>query len=221
MSRWLIVAMVLTVLAAAGALLVYYGAYEHLRPEVAVHWDWSFQPDQTVPRADALPYLLLFPAVMAGIILLAVLLPWISPRQFGVEPFRRVWDYIMALVVILFGYLFVVQLMSNLEGGPELGRLFLAGLFLFFALIGNVLGKVQRNFWMGVRTPWTLASEAVWVRTHRHAAWLWVATGLVGAVMVLVGVPFLIAFALLMVSALWPVPYSLIIYKRLQREGRV
>ena len=100
-------------------------------------------------------------------------------------------------------------------------RPFIAGFFVLFGLIGNQMGKVQRNFWMGVRTPWTLASEAVWVRTHRHAAWLWVATGLVGAVMVLVGVPFLIAFALLMVSALWPVLYSLIIYKRLQREGRV
>src|SRR5262249_19400466 len=184
MSRWMVISIVVTVLAAAGAVGVYYGAFEQLKPQVAVHWDWSFTPDQTVPRQHALPYLLLFPAVMAAIILLAVLLPWISPRQFSVEPFRRVWDYIMGLVVILCGYLFGVQVVSNLEGGPEPGRLFLGGLFLFFALIGNVLGKVQRNFWMGVRTPWTLASETVWNRTHRLTAWLWFAFGLAGFVAV-------------------------------------
>jgi len=221
MSRWLIVAMVVTLVAAVGALGVYYGAYEHLRSDVAVHWDWSFQPDATVPRADALPYLLLFPAVMAGVILLAVLLPWISPKQFSVEPFRRAWDYIMALVVILFGYLFLAQVLSSLEGGPEIGRLFLGGIFLFFALIGNVLGKVQRNFWMGVRTPWTLASETVWNRTHRLTAWLWFAFGLIGFVAVMFGIPPLWLFIGLIVAVLIPVLYSLVLYKQLERAGKV
>src|SRR5919204_301408 len=60
-----------------------------------------------------------------------------------------------------------------------------AGLFLFFAVLGNVIGKVRSNFWMGVRTPWTLASPKVWERTHRLAAWLWVTVSIVGFVAVL------------------------------------
>jgi uncharacterized membrane protein len=158
---------------------------------------------------------------MAAVTLLAVLLPWISPRHFGDEPFRRVWDYIKGLDVILFGYLFVVQVVSNLEGGPETGRLFLGGLFLFFALLGNVLGKVQRNFWMGVRTPWTLASETVWNRTHRLTAWLWFAFGLIGFAAVMLGIPPAWLFGGLIVAVLIPVVYSLVLYKQLERAGKV
>ena len=221
MSRWLVLSLAITVLAAAGAVCVYHAAYDRLKPEIAIHWDWSFQPDQTVPRAEALPYLLLFPGLMAAIILLTVALPWISPRQFSVEPFRRVWDYVMALLVILFAYLFIVQIASNLEGGPETGRLFLSGMFLFFALLGNVLGKVQRNFWMGVRTPWTLASDTVWNRTHRLTAWLWFAFGLIGFAAVLLGIPPAWCFIGLILVALIPVVYSLVLYKRLERAGKV
>ena len=62
----------------------------------------------------------------------------------------------------------------------DLGRTLFAGLFLALALIGNVLGKVRRNFYIGVRVPWTLASDRVWNDTHRVAAWTMVGGSLVG-----------------------------------------
>jgi uncharacterized membrane protein len=72
---------------------------------------------------------------------------------------------------------------------PEMdpGRPLVGGIFLFFALMGNLLGKVRRNFWMGIRTPWPLAGDAVWIATHRAAARLYTAMGLIGAVMALRG----------------------------------
>ena len=85
--------------------------------------------------------------------------------------------------------------------------------------MGNVLGKVRRNFWMGVRTPWTLASEKVWVATHRLAARLLTAGGLAGAVAAWLGAPLVLCFWLLMVALLWPAVHSLLLYKRLEREG--
>src|SRR5262245_17683179 len=98
----------------------------------------------------------------------------------------------MFLVTALFGYLHGVILLQQFKNPPvrfDIGRLMVGGMFLFFALLGNVLGKVKRNFFMGVRTPWTLASETVWTRTHRLAAWLWTGGGLVGLVAVLAGAP--------------------------------
>ncbi|HEU5228101.1 MAG TPA: SdpI family protein, partial [Ktedonobacteraceae bacterium] len=49
-----------------------------------------------------------------------------------------------------------------------------------FIFLGNYTGKMRRNFWMGIRTPWTLASAVVWERTHRLGGWLFVAVGLLG-----------------------------------------
>ncbi len=56
-------------------------------------------------------------------------------------------------------------------------NLSMAVLFIF---LGNYMGKLRRNFWMGIRTPWTIASDVVWERTHRLGGWLMVAVGLLG-----------------------------------------
>jgi uncharacterized membrane protein len=74
---------------------------------------------------------------------------------------------------------------------------------------------------MGVRTPWTLADPLVWERTHRVTAWLFVATGVIGAVLAVAGVSPVVCFVLLMVGALSPIVYSLVLYKRLEREGKL
>jgi uncharacterized membrane protein len=177
--------------------------------------------DATVPRDGALSYLLILPGSMALLVVLALLLPWLSPRQFKVEPFRPTFDYVMALGVLMLGYLHAVALLASFGLSFDLNRVLLGGMFLILAALGNVLGKVQRNFWMGVRTPWTLASDAVWIATHRLAAWLFVGGGLLGFLAVLVGLPVLVAFAVFGVAALVPVFYSLVLYKRLEKQGRL
>jgi uncharacterized membrane protein len=221
MTRWLYLSIALTVAALAGALYLYFVQYDQLPERIATHWDIHFEPDHWVPKAGVLGHFLVLPGIMAGITLLTLVLPWLSPRSFEVEPFRATYGYVMALVVALMGYLDVVFLWASLKQGAWMYQLLVGGIFLFFALLGNVLGRVRRNFWMGVRTPWTLASEAVWNQTHRVAAWLFVAGGVAGFVAVLIGVPPLWCFVGLIVVALWPVLYSLLLYKRLEKQGRL
>lgn len=127
----------------------------------------------------------------------------------------------MAVVTGLVTYLYLVSLWGTLSPVINRERWLFAGMFLFFALIGNVLGRVRRNFWMGVRTPWTLASETIWIQTHRLAAWLFTAFGAAGFLAVLLGVGMVWCFAGLIVVSLVPVVYSLVLYKRLEKQGRV
>jgi uncharacterized membrane protein len=221
MNRWFALGWVLAAVCLGASLYVWHFEYERLPERLPVHWDIRFEPDQFVERAEALTYFLIPPLAMAGFLLLAHVLPWLSPRHFKVDSFRRVYDYVIALVVALFAYLHVMLLWSYIAGGAAPGRLIVAGFFLFFALIGNVMGQVQRNFWVGVRTPWTLASEAVWIRTHRVAAWLYVPLGILGFVAVLAGAPLAVCFVVFLVVALLPVFYSLALYKRLERQGKV
>ncbi len=221
MSRWLIVSIAWTVLAAGASLGAFYGLYDRLPAEVPIHWNIRGEVDGTVPRDGALSYLLLVPALMGGCVLLTLVLPWLSPRPFGVETFRATYDYVMALVVTMFAYVHAVALAAGLQLSFDFNRVLLGGMFLFLAALGNVLGKVQRNFWVGVRTPWTLASDAVWVRTHRLAAWLFVAGGLLGFAGITIGIHPVLCFIVFGVAALYPVLYSLILYKRLEKEGRL
>jgi uncharacterized membrane protein len=168
-----------------------------------------------------LPQFLMMPGAMLVMSGLTVVLPLLSPRHFKVDEFRGVYGYLMALAVLLLGYLQVVILMSYFGRITEPGRMFLIGIFPFFALLGNVLGKVRRNFWMGVRTPWTLASDAVWTATHRLAAYLFVVAGVVGFVAALAGAPLWFSFGLIGAAGLIPVVYSAVLYKRLERQGKL
>lgn len=221
MKAWLYLSLTLAVLTVASALFVWNDRAELLPDRVPTHWGLDGQPDQWTARDDMLPTLLLVPGLTVLMIGLWHLLPWLSPLKFKIEPFRPTYDYIMGVVVLLFAYLHFVILLSYLDIIHDGGRWVICGTLLAIAAMGNVLGKVGRNFWVGVRTPWTLASEAVWIRTHRLAAWLFTGCGLLGCTLVLLGVNPLIAFGLLMVAALTPVLYSLWLYKQLEKQGRL
>ncbi len=69
------------------------------------------------------------------------------------------------------------MLWSALGHAFDVGRVLAGILCIFFILFGNFLSKVRPNFFLGIRTPWTLASEQVWIATHRVAAWITVFSG--------------------------------------------
>jgi uncharacterized membrane protein len=230
MTRWFSLSVALTVLAVGVSLYVYFIHYDQLPEKVPTHWGIDGQPDGWTPKEKTAGTFMLVPAMMAGMVVLTVVLPWLSPRSFDLNRFRGTYEYIMFLVVALMGYLHLAILLGSLQVLPlDMGQLILGGICLFFALMGNVLGKVKRNFYVGVRTPWTLASEVVWTQTHRVAAWLFTAAGVVGFLAVLaaavLGVHspwlFIVLFVGVMAAALLPVFYSLYLYKKLEGEGRL
>ena len=85
--------------------------------------------------------------------------------------------------------------------------------------MGNVIGKVRKNFYIGIRVPWTLASDRVWNDTHRMAAWLWVAAGVLGFGLSIAGVTIYVSIGLLVAAGLIPIVYSFIHYKALEHRG--
>ncbi len=164
------------------------------------------------------------PVLMVGMLVMFYFLPPLSPKAFEVDVFRPTYLHIMVLVLGLFAYIqgvLLIAVRQNVLNAPpfDLGRAFIAGMFLFFGLMGNVIGKVRKNFYIGIRTPWTLASDRVWNDTHRMAAWLWVAIGVLGFGLIIAGVTMYVSIALLVAAGLIPIVYSFIHYKSLERRG--
>ena len=91
---------------------------------------------------------------------------------------------------------------------------------LLFLILGNYLPKLRRNRTMGIKLPWTLASEENWNHTHRVAGFLWVLAGLVTLAVTLLGAwssGFI--FALLVLTAGIPTLYSYLYYRRHEKGG--
>jgi uncharacterized membrane protein len=207
----------------AGGLIILGGVlysallYPSLPAQIPTHWDLNGQVNGWTGRAWGAFF---GPGFNVLLLALLMVLPALSPRQFQVDSFRRTYNYIALLVVGMIQYFEVISLQAALHPGLESGRWVVAGLMLMMAGMGNMLGKVRRNFWMGIRTPWTLANDTVWDGTHRLAARLLVAAGGLGALAAGLGAPLALCFVVLMVALLWPTVYSLLLFKRLQSEGR-
>jgi uncharacterized membrane protein len=196
--------------------------YPGLPDRIPTHWNIRGEVDGYGGKWT----LFAWPMIMVGMLVLFYFLPALSPRHFEVDAFRPTYLYIMDIVLGLFAYmqgvlLYTVYQSANGGAAVDLGRGFMAGLFLFFALLGNQIGKVRKNFYIGVRTPWTLANDRVWNDTHRLAAWVMVAAGLIGFVLTILNVPIMISLIILIGSALVPVIYSFIHYKTMERAGQL
>jgi uncharacterized membrane protein len=202
----------LIVLCELATLLV----YPQLPESVATHWDADGVANGFSPRWSLF---LITPALMLGMIALFAALPWLSPRRFEVGSFAPTSSYLMLLIVALLAYVHLVILWKATGGALDIVRAVLGAASVFLVAIGNVLGKVRRNFFIGIRTPWTLASERVWYATHRLAAKAFVAAGLAGLAIVFAGLPVWLWTAVIVASAVVPLVYSLVLYKRLERDG--
>ncbi|MBC7853737.1 MAG: SdpI family protein [Pirellulaceae bacterium] len=208
---------VLTALALIATLLV----YPQLPEKVPIHWNVHGQVDGWGEKS----WVWLTPGIQVGLLLLFGAIPWLSPKQFEIDSFRSTYWYILLVLTAMFVYLHGLLVWAAWSGQVDITRAMLAGMLIMFSLLGNVLGKVRRNYYVGVRTPWTLASERVWNDTHRLAARMFVGAGIIGLLAVVLPVPVAAAIisvvVLLMAAGLVPAVYSLVLYKRLQKLGEL
>jgi uncharacterized membrane protein len=206
---------ILLTAALTAAILI---AYPHLPNQVPTHWNMEGQANDYSAKWTLF---LIGPGVMAGLMLLFYFLPWLSPKHWEVDTFQSTYLYIMVVLVSMVAYFTAVTLWVGLGHAANVDRAVIGAICLLFALLGNVLGKVRRNFFIGVRTPWALANERVWNATHRFAAKTFVLGGVIGLALTAIGVKGWLPFAALMAGALVPVVYSLVVYKQLERRGEL
>jgi len=209
---------VLCALLIAGCIAATAIAYPWLPESVATHWNARGEVDGYSPRWTLF---LVSPGIMLGLTLLFAVLPWLSPRRFDVRSFEPTYLFVLVLLVTLMAYVHALILWNAVRGGIDTVPVMLGGVSLFLIAIGNVLGKVRRNFYIGIRTPWTLASERVWYATHRLGAKAFVIGGVIGLVIAFTGLPLWTWVAVIVASAALPLVYSLVLYKRLEKSGEL
>jgi uncharacterized membrane protein len=202
----------------AAVLVAILIAYPQLPDQLPTHWNMRGQANDYSAKWSLF---LIGPGLMAGIMLLFYFLPWLSPKHWEVDTFQSTYLYVMVVLVSMLAYFTGVSLWVGLGRASNVSRAVIGGVCLLFALLGNIMGKVRRNFFIGVRTPWTLANERVWNATHRCAAKTFVLGGVIGLVLTAVSGAGWLPFAALMAGALVPVVYSLVVYKQLQRRGEL
>lgn len=205
----------LLVLAALAAVVV---TYPGLPERIPLHWNAHGAVDGYGPRWMLL---VVGPGAMILEIAIFALLPALSPKRFGLESFNATYLRLMLVAVAFPAYVLAIVLGAALTGHLDVSGAILGGLSVLIVFIGNVMGKVRRNFFIGIRTPWTLASERVWYDTHRLAAKSMVISGLASFAAALWGglAGTLAWVACVLAGVTIPVAYSFVHYKALERTG--
>jgi uncharacterized membrane protein len=212
-KRFLLLSFLIVLAALAAALMTWGQAPER----IPTHWNFRGEVDGYGSR------LMLFApaAIMLALVALWSVLPALSPKRFSVDAFHDTYWQLGVIVVGMVAYFQCLLLWAALNGEVRADRALVAGLAIFLGLIGNLMGKVRRNFWIGIRTPWTLANERIWYATHRLAAKSMVATAALTLAAIALGAPPLAGVALLVAGLAIPLVYSLLYYKRLERGGQL
>jgi uncharacterized membrane protein len=144
--------------------------------EVPIHWGLDGRIDGYAPKEIGL---FLLPFVTAAVAALLAVIPRFEPRRANLERSGKAYGATWIAAVTLLGGFHVLAVAAALGADLEISRLVLVGTGVLFVVIGNYLPKVRPNYLMGIRTPWTLASDLSWVRTHRLGGRLFVIEGLV------------------------------------------
>ncbi|MBS2032526.1 MAG: SdpI family protein [Deltaproteobacteria bacterium] len=191
--------------------------WPHLPEPMVTHWDAHGTPNGYGSRIVGA---LVMPAMIVSFGLIFALLARISPQGYGLRQFEDSVAVITIALQVFLLIVHVVTLRAARTGTPLQAGWFLAGMGALFAVMGNRFGKVRRNFFIGIRTPWTLADEEVWLRTHRLAGKLFVLAGLFTMVLALVPNAMLAMIPALLVAGLVPVVYSFVVYRQLHPGAR-
>lgn len=207
--------LIVSTLCALASLALPWMMWDALPDELPVHWGPTGEPDRWQSKSTAIWFgvglSFVLPMFCYGVTRL-------DPRKDHTKRNDPAIILVCSLLAVFGLGMQVLTVTASLSETQQLPfGFFMLLLGLLYAGLGLALGKARSNYFFGVRTPWTLESEAVWHRTHRVAGWTLVLSGLVVALLGLVGpnmVSAIVAVIALGVGPLFPVVYSWVIYRK-------
>jgi uncharacterized membrane protein len=150
------------IIAASYILGLYF--YRFMPPIMASHWNIVGQVDGYIPKFWGL---FLMPVISTMAFALLSYLPRIDPLRKNVKRFKKTFEQFIFFLVLFLFYIYLLTIVWNLGVIFNLTQAFMPGLAVVFYSSGSLLEKAKRNWFIGIRTPWTLESDEVWGRTHK------------------------------------------------------
>jgi uncharacterized membrane protein len=196
------------------ALMVGIGVYSYPRmPEVvAVHWNSQGVANGYGSRFQGA---FLLPIIMLGVAALLLFIPEIDPLKANIEKFRKDFNAFILAFALFFFYLYTLTTLLNLGFQFGLNQFLVPGMGIFIYACGVLLGKARRNYFIGIRTPWTLSSDTVWAKTHLLGGMLFKLSGVISILGILAPkLAILFLVVPLMAASAITIAYSYIVFRQ-------
>ncbi|WP_154989437.1 SdpI family protein [Priestia megaterium] len=194
-------------------LLAWLIALPHLPATMPIHWGANGEADGFATKINAM---ILTVGIMVLIYFVIAFVPRIDPRKENYKYFSKTYNILLNAVLLLF---FFVNMSTILQGlGYNVPMSYIAPIMagLVFIIIGNYLQRVRSNYFMGIRTPWTLSNENVWKKTHRLSGKIFFIGGLLILISAFLpdGYKSVILWGSIVLCVAVPYLYSYVAYKK-------
>jgi len=205
-----ILVLIMLVAATLAGLLL----WNQLPDQMASHWNVNDQVDGYMSRFWGV---FLLPLITLGMLVLFLAVPSIDPLKANIAQFRGAFNLFIVLIVAFMLYIYGLSLAWNLGYTDfKMSGAMLPAIGLLFVFIGFMMRQAKRNFFIGIRTPWTLSSDTVWNETHRVGAVLFMVSGVLAFLGAFFGgtTAFWMMFAPIIGSTIFLLVYSYVLYRR-------
>ncbi len=150
--------------------------YPQMPEKMASHWNIQGEVDSYISKFWSL---FLMPIISIGLFLLFILIPKIDPLKENIEKFRKYFDGFIVLIMIFLFYVYLLTIFWNIGIRFNMTQFMMPALGILFYYCGILVENAKRNWFIGIRTPWTLSNEKVWDKTHKIGGKLFKVTGII------------------------------------------
>lgn len=208
MKKWIPIVLILT------SIIISLVAYPHMPDQVPTHWNMQGEVDD---YSSKLFNAVLMPGIILFIYITLVVTPKIDPKKENYKKFTGMYFIIVIATILL---LIAVQIITTVIAlGYDINISIIASelVGVLFIVIGNYLPRARQNFFVGVKTPWTLMNELVWDKTHRLSSKVFVIAGIVFMLSVFLPatIQIYVILATIVSLVIIPIVSSYIFYKQI------
>jgi uncharacterized membrane protein len=189
--------------------------YQSLADTVPTHFGIDGKPDKWGSKNEFLFITLLLMSVAAGAYLLMRFLPQIDPKR-KAKYSKNTFNHLGIALLTFISALNIAIIFATSHEGMNMSKLLLPMIGIFFTYLGNIMYSLKPNYFVGIRTPWTLEDEGTWRKTHQLGGKIWLAGGIfitIATLLLPASIASLVFISAAIIMALIPVFYSYFYFK--------
>jgi uncharacterized membrane protein len=203
LPQWIVIATMFAVAA---------WSWPRLPEQIPIHWNFRGEIDG---YGNKFLGLLLLPLMVFGLYWMFRLMHLIDPGKQNYATFTTAFTAFRMVFVFFMAAVYAAAVLAAFGNAVNMTTVACFGLAVLFCVLGNFMSKIRPNWFVGVRTPWTLSSKMSWNKTHRLAGWLFILMGLLAAALGVLQT-FWMLLLMLAVDAgcvTWMIVYSYLVYR--------
>ncbi|MGL4522102.1 MAG: SdpI family protein [Bacilli bacterium] len=191
--------------------------FKDLPDQVVTHFDSNGTPDGWMSRTVGTFFL---PVLSIILYLLMKYMPTIDPKKKNFNRFSKSYQMFLSVFFIFMLVLHIITVGYNLGWDVNIALSIQLLMGILFLYLGNEMPRFKQNYFLGIRTPWTLSNEEVWNRTHRVGGYGFIAAGVcfIGSIFLPTNVGMIVPLIVLFAVAIFTMVYSYSVYKTIVKD---